>query len=50
MIQTMKEYVARVKTMSPGVLTANFDFCVGALGDGSAMILGHDVFQLLLME
>jgi multiple sugar transport system substrate-binding protein len=40
MIQTMEEYVARVKTMSPGVLTANFDFCVGALGDGSALMLG----------
>jgi multiple sugar transport system substrate-binding protein len=40
MVQTMKEYVARVKTSSPGVLTANFDFVVASLANGDSMITG----------
>jgi multiple sugar transport system substrate-binding protein len=40
MIQTMKEYRERVKLASPGVLTANFDFVVGSLGEGSSIITG----------
>ncbi|MCX6347289.1 MAG: extracellular solute-binding protein, partial [Actinobacteria bacterium] len=40
MVQTMKEYVARVKLASPGVLTANFDFVVSSLGEGDSIITG----------
>jgi multiple sugar transport system substrate-binding protein len=40
MVQTMKEYRERVKLASPGVLTANFDFVVGSLGEGSSIITG----------
>jgi multiple sugar transport system substrate-binding protein len=40
MVQTMKEYVARVKTSSPGVLTANFDFVVASLANGDSLITG----------
>ena len=41
MIKTMKQYVERVKLASPGCLTANFDFIVGSLGEGSSVIAGH---------
>ena len=40
MIQTMKEYVERVKLASPGVVTANFDFVVASLGEGNSIITG----------
>jgi multiple sugar transport system substrate-binding protein len=41
MIQTMTEFRERVKIASPGCLTANFDFVVGSLGEGTSVIAGH---------